>query len=215
MRQYKAPRISKSSVTAESLPPVLPVFASGDPAVGDRVYRFFNQRCEFIGWCSYAIGRKFLIGKLYYKTKGAYRIRSARVRDVTDTQEDGAVRAKEIHIYEKETGALALYALLSVIKAPDLVDLDDRLETAKILRLKVEAYKMNEYNYHNYPKDYKLFSEQFEAKLKTDLQDFIKSKKQEMLAYIDGIILDTQQSRVVEAANVAATGGDWDARGLV
>lgn len=197
MLKYKQKRnIGKSTTTAASIPPVLPDFSEGDPAVDQRVYRFFDQYGEYLGWCPYDTGRKFLLGKLYYKTKGAYRIRSYKLRDGVTP------KGHKIHIYEKETSNLALYAVVRYIVAEDLIDLNDRESLAKSLMENVKQYDMTNWNYDSFPNKHNLFPETLRAKFRDDMQNFLASKKQELLNHLQ----DVANSYVVQRQHTETHG---------
>ena len=183
MIKYKQSRDLKGYTMANAIPPVLPDFAEGDPKVGEHVYRFFGLSGQFLGWCNYETGRKFLMGKLYYKTKGAYCMRSQRIRSATD----GTKQGHKIFIREKDTGSLALYAVDRLIAAKDLIDSEDKESLAKISIEVIQAFDMNHWNYESFPDQYKLIPATMRQKFRDDMKNFLYSKKNELIAHLQDI----------------------------
>lgn len=210
MKRYQESR-KLNEIAAQSDIPIWPEFAPGDPTVGQTVYRFFDRNGKYVGWCDVTIGHKFLMGKLYYKTKGAYRIKTRNSYDARTT--------KKIYIYEKNPGAgcdhLAAYAVKRQIVAEDLIDNTDREALCKLTREQVAAHGFTAWNLTNYPNKYKVIPIDFNTKFQKDLQNFLDAKKQELLDYLDMQIVDVQQAKQLDAVNAAATGDDWSPAGLV
>ena len=137
-----------------------------------------------------------MLGKLYYKTKGAYRIRSHKLRDGV------APKGHKIYIYEKNTTNLALYAVARYIVAEDLMDLNDRESLAKSLMENVKQYDMTNWNYDSFPNKFNLFPETMRAKFRDDMQNFLDSKKQELLDHLQ----DVANSYVVQRQHTETHG---------
>lgn len=190
MKRYQLKRKLNETVAQNDIP-VWPVFESGDPTAGEVIYRFFDRHGNYKGWCSKTEGRKFLMGKLYYKTKGAYKIRSRKSHDSRTT--------RKIFVYEKNTVCLAAYAVLRVLTNEDFVDQNNREELVKISRESVEAFTFTPWNFMSYPNRYRIIPEETKTKLQKDLDNFMKSKKQEILDYLDAQIADIQQSKQINA----------------
>lgn len=208
MKRYQEKR-KLNEIAAQSDIPIWPEFAPGDPTVGQTVYRFFDRNGEYKGWCDATIGHKFLMGKLYYKTKGAYRIKTRNSYDARTT--------KKIYIYQKNPNSscdlLAAYAVKRQVTAEDLIDNTDREALCKLTREQVAAHGFTAWNLTNYPNKYKVIPIEMNTKFQKDMQDFLDSKKKELLDYLDLQIVDVQQSKQINALTSNITG--LEVEGLV
>lgn len=207
MKRYQLKRKMDGEKLAATDIPVWPTFEHRDPDVNEAIYRFFDRNGNYKGWCSKTEGHKFLMGKLYYKTKGAYRIRSRKSYD------DRSIR--KIFVYEKGNNNLAAYVVFRAVTNEDLIEKDDREQLAKISREHMEAFSFTPWNIVGYPNKYKIIPEEFKTKIQKDLQKFMDDKKLELLNYLDTQILDAQRAKQLTAANAVDTGGDWNPSGLV
>ena len=160
---------------APSTVSILPVFnVDSDPVAGQEVARWFDQTGNFLGWTDAVTSRKFLMGKLYYKTKGAYRIKTRR------SHTDRAV--KKIFIYEKASNALAAYVIERQLDKKDLVDLNDKRTLAQVTIEKIQAHGFTHWNFTEYPNPYNVIPAEFKQKLHKDMQEFLNAKKAELIA---------------------------------
>ena len=165
--------------------PVLPGFAEGDPAIDTTVYRWFDPEGKYLGWCSDNDGRKFLYGKLYYKTKGVYQTKTKRSLMTRD--------ARLIHVNEKVTGKLALYGVRRTIVQADLVDFDDKIALITASRTAIQDFEMSRYNYTQFPNNYQVIPIAMRRKFEKDMDEFLLSKKKELIDY-----LNTYESSLTE-----------------
>jgi len=206
MKRYQVKR-KLNEIAAQSDIPIWPEFAPGDPVVNQVVYRFFDRNGEYKGWCDATVGHKFLMGKLYYKTKGAYRIKTRKSYDSRTT--------KKIYIYEKDpvNDRLAAYVVKRPVVAEDLIDNTDRESLCKLTREQVEAYGFSAWNFTNYPNKYKVIPIEVNTKFQKDMQDFLDAKKKELIDYLDMQIVDVQQSKQINALTSDITG--LEVEGLV
>jgi len=206
MKRYQVKR-KLNEIAAQSDIPIWPEFAPGDPVVNQVVYRFFDRNGEYKGWCDATVGHKFLMGKLYYKTKGAYRIKTRKSYDSRTT--------KKIYVYEKDpvNDRLAAYVVKRPVVAEDLIDNTDRESLCKLAREQVEAYGFSAWNFTNYPNKYKVIPIEVNTKFQKDMQDFLDAKKKELIDYLDMQIVDVQQSKQINALTSDITG--LEVEGLV
>jgi len=206
MKRYQVKR-KLNEIAAQSDIPIWPEFAPGDPVVNQVVYRFFDRNGEYKGWCDATVGHKFLMGKLYYKTKGAYRIKTRKSYDSRTT--------KKIYIYEKDpvNDRLAAYVVKRPVVAEDLIDNTDRESLCKLTREQVEAYGFSAWNFTSYPNKYKVIPIEVNTKFQKDMQDFLDAKKKELIDYLDMQIVDVQQSKQINALTSDITG--LEVEGLV
>jgi hypothetical protein len=206
MKRYQVKR-KLNETAAQNDIPIWPEFAPGDPVVNQVVYRFFDRNGEYKGWCDATVGHKFLMGKLYYKTKGAYRIKTRKSYDSRTT--------KKIYVYEKDpvNDRLAAYVVKRPVVAEDLIDNTDRESLCKLTREQVEAYGFSAWNFTSYPNKYKVIPIDFNTKFQKDMQDFLDAKKKELVDYLDMQIVDVQQSKQINALTSDITG--LEVEGLV
>ena len=206
MKRYQVKR-KLNETAAQNDIPIWPEFAPGDPVVNQVVYRFFDRNGEYKGWCDATVGHKFLMGKLYYKTKGAYRIKTRKSYDSRTT--------KKIYVYEKDpvNDRLAAYVVKRPVVAEDLIDNTDREALCKLTREQVEAYGFSAWNFTSYPNKYKVIPIDFNTKFQKDMQDFLDAKKKELVDYLDMQIVDVQQSKQINALTSDITG--LEVEGLV
>lgn len=207
MKQYQKKRNLSSERPATQTLPVLPDFAASDPSVGELVYRWFDQNGNYLGWTGYDTGRKFLLGKLYYKTKGAYKIRTLNSHTSRTT--------KKIYIREKDTHNLAAYAVLRTIEDDDLIDSNDREALCKITLEKLNAHTFSVYYYDNYPNPYKVIPDEMRSKIQKDMQNFLASKQQELIDYVQNAMNDERKAKQTLTEGTESTNGEWIIDGLV
>ena len=201
MKQYQKKRKINDILAPTSLD-VLPTFETCDPVEGTTVYIWYDKEGEYQGWCDIATGKKFLLGKLYYKTKGAYRIRTRRSHDNREVQ--------KISIYQKNSSLLAAFAVCRRIVKEDLIELNDREGLAKITLEAVEKHQFTAWNFSDYPNQYGIVPIEIRTKFQKDLQDFLISKKKELTDYLQLQITDAQQAKVITAKNTEVLAGEWD-----
>ena len=205
MKRYQESR-KLNEIAAQGDIPIWPEFAPGDPTVQQVVYRFFDRNGNYKGWCDVTVGHKFLMGKLYYKTKGAYRIKTRNSYDARTT--------KKIYIYEKNSGAgcdrLAAYAVKRQIVAEDLIDNEDREALCKLTRDQVDGYGFTAWNFSSFPNKYKVIPIDFNTKFQKDMQNFLDAKKKELIDYLDEKIVQEQQAKHIIAKSAELTGNDWN-----
>lgn len=207
MKQYQKKRDLSSERPATQTLPVMPDFAAGDPSVGELVYRWFDQNGNYLGWTGYDTGRKFLLGKLYYKTKGAYKIRTSNSYSNRN--------AKKICIREKDTHNLAAYAVRRTIEDKDLIDIDDKKALLKITLDGIQNHGFNAWNYTNFPDKYKMIPNAVREQLNTHMANCMKQMKLELENYINGQINDIQNAEVVASRATNATKGKWNFGGAI
>ena len=176
MKKYQQQR-NVSGEKKGTLCPFQPEYAAGDPATGVVVYRWFDTEGKYLGWCDFTTGRKFLYGKLYYQSKGKYQTKTRKSL--------GSSHAKKIFIYEKGTDNLALYGVSRVITQEDLIDLSDKTALIKVTRDAIKSFQMCAYNFQEYPNKYQVIPLTMRRKFEADIKEFLASKKQELIAYLD------------------------------
>jgi len=206
MKAYQKKRDLREAPASNDLP-ILPAFETCDPAVGDAVYRWFDKSGNYLGWCSYEVGRKFLVGKLYYKTKGAFTIKTRR------SYENRSVR--KIYICPKGTNFLAAYVILRTIREKDLIELSDRESLATMTLEVIKKHHFTSYNFTTFPDEFKIVPNEIREKFAIDMQKFLADKKQELVDYLQFQIADSRKAKEVFAQGTESTNNEWVIEGLV
>jgi hypothetical protein len=183
MKRYQQ-NIRPDSVPASASLPIYPQFNSGDPDFGNNPSVFisvwFDKDGKYVGWTDTETARKFLLGKLYYKTKGAYKIKTSRAYDSSRHSHD-----RNITIYEKSSGRPAAYAQTRVIQKHELIDMNDRSVTIPAAIEEIKKFNMNNYNFTNFPNTYEIVPSEFRNKFAKDFQEFLNMKKKELIDYCE------------------------------
>ena len=183
MKRYQQ-NISPNLVTAATSLPIYPQLNSGDPDFGNTpsvfIFVWFDKDGKYLGWVDTETARKFLLGKLYYKTKGAYKIKTSRAYDSSRHSHD-----RNITIYEKSSGRPAAYAQTRLIHKHELIDMNDRSVTIPAAIQEIKKFTMNNYNFSSYPNTFKILPDEFRNKFSNDFQEFLKMKKKELIDYCE------------------------------
>ena len=124
MKQYQKDLNSMPHLKATTACPVMPVIAGFDAPADRIVSLVYDNNFKYVGWTETETVKKFLLTKLYYKTKGAYSVRSAD-RHHSDRN------LKDIYVKEKSTGKVAFVFRNRKLTALDIIDGDDKVERAK------------------------------------------------------------------------------------
>ena len=146
MKAYRKPIIFKGTTTTQV--PILPdMNMTDDPQQGRVTYLVYAPTGDYLGFSDDEQVRKYLYGKLYYKTKGAYSTHNTKVDNFDKTQ-------RKIFVYLKTTRAIALYLHRRIITELDLIDTADKSSHAAYTLQKVKDTSFNFNNISN-------FSDQF------------------------------------------------------
>ena len=170
MKRYKQNRKIDENASKNALA-VLPAFASEEPKVNETVCRYYDGQGNYLGYTDLETTRKFLYGKLYYKTKGAYRIKKRRSYNDRNTTVTS--------IYEKDSCLLATQVVTRPLTAKDLIDSDDKEELTKLALETAKAWSINYYNLNEYPDEFKLLGDRNEMQklLIKEHEEFIAARK--------------------------------------
>ena len=147
---------------------VLPDLETGlDPKVGDTSVLIFNHKGDYIGWCSPEAMKKFLYGKLYYKTKGMFSINTAKNRRYSG-------KDKTVSIKEKTTGNIALIAVTKILEDADMVDATNTKEKAIYqLNHEIQPLEINRYNYNQIPDKYDVLGSKFKVEIGKEAEAYM------------------------------------------
>jgi hypothetical protein len=195
MKSYQKDRKLDRSYTAGNVVSILPTFSPGEPAVGVPVARWYTPEGKFMGWTDAEVSRKFLYGGLYYKTKGFYSIKSKQL-----TNRAG----KKFYVTEKTSCKLAAYAVMRSLTDTDMIDEDNKLETAKIGLSQVMSYGWNYYNMDSFPDTYKLLPTDYRRKIADMREEFVEKMKQQTIKEFQNLI----DAEMVQRQHVETHGVD-------
>ena len=184
MKRYKQKRTINEIASKNALT-VLPAFASEEPKVNEAICRYYDAEGNYIGYTDVETTRKFLYGKLYYKTKGAYRIKKRRSHSDRNTTVTS--------IYEKNANLLVAQVVTRVLTAKDLIDTEDKEELTKIALETAKAWSINYYNLNDYPDEFKLLGDRNEMQklLMKEHEEFIVARKAFIVKQFQNLV-DTQ-----------------------
>jgi hypothetical protein len=162
--------------------PVLPVLSKDDVPVDVEKAFAYDNNGNYLGHAEVADVKKFLLTRLYYKTKGAYSVKTRRYYSDCYT----------INIYEKGTSNIALLFRCRKLKVEDTIDADDKLEQVRysleneFKDFKVSSYQMGHWSIPTADK-FNLTTE-FRKELEIEIRAVIEAKKQKMLNHLNSFI---------------------------
>lgn len=162
--------------------PVLPVLSKDDVPAGVEKAFAYDNNGNYLGHAEVADVKKFLLTRLYYKTKGAYSVRTRRRHNDYYT----------IDIYEKGTSNLALLFRCYSLNAIDVIDADDKLEQVRyaleneVNNFKVHSYQMGMWSVPTV--DRFNLTRKFHEELDLEIRAAVEAKKQKMLNHLNNFI---------------------------
>jgi len=165
--------------------PVLPVLSKDDVPAGIEKAFAYDNNGNYLGHAEIADVKKFLLTRLYYKTKGAYNVKTRR-QYYRDSE------GQTISIFEKGTSNTALLFQYRTLKADDIIDADDKLEQIRyaleneLNDFKVSSYQMGHWSIPTADK-FNLTHE-FRKELEIEVRAVIEAKKQKMLNHLNSFI---------------------------
>jgi len=174
MLKYKQKRDLSTERPATSGLSFYPTFETCEPTIGIVITRFYNQHGDYLGWCDAEVSKKFFYGKLYYKTKGAYTIKTRRCYRNRST--------RKIYIYEKATGLLAAYAVQRALTDADNVDLSDKRKLATVTLDSFKTMQLTPWSLDSFADPYSIVPKEIRVKFRSDLANFIELKRNELIA---------------------------------
>lgn len=204
MKRY-AEKVSINNPSSEAVS-YLPALNTSEPLPGVRIARYYDNNGNYLGWADEETNRKYIYGKLYYKTKGAYKVSSRRYS--YDNRVD-----KKISIDDKQTGKTVAYIVLRPLNADDFIDKSDRASVARAAFEGLLNYNFNGYNLETFPDKYNIFRE-LREKITQDHHNFIKEKRQEILDFALKMEAAELNARKVFTEATADTDGDWNMKGF-
>jgi len=181
MKLYQKQLTSISS-RASKCCPVLPALSKDDVPAGVEKAFAYDNNGNYLGHAEVADVKKFLLTRLYYKTKGAYNVKTRR-----QYRDDYT-----ISIYEKGTSDTALRFHCRKLKADDIIDADDKLEQVRYsLENELNDFKVFSYQMGNWSiptADKFNLTHEFRKELEIEVRAVIEAKKQKMLNHLNSFI---------------------------
>lgn len=174
MLKYKQKRDLSDENKAPAGLSFYPTFETCEPTIGISIVRFYSLHGEYLGWCTDEVAKKFFYGKLYYKTKGAYTIKTRRSYRRRAT--------RKIYIYEKASKGLAAYAVKRALDDNDMVDTSDKraLAVSTLNYFKTMSYYASGLDSFHDP--YSIVPNEIRNKFRNDLANFVELKRNELIA---------------------------------
>ena len=174
MLKYKQKRDLSDESKAPTGLSFYPTFETCEPTIGISIVRFYSMHGDYLGWCTDEVAKKFFYGKLYYKTKGAYTIKTRRCYRNRST--------RKIYIYEKATGLLAAYAVQRALTDADNVDLSDKRKLAAVTLDSFKTMQLTAWSLDSFADPYSIVPNEIRVKFRSDLANFIELKRNELIA---------------------------------
>ena len=180
MKSYQK-QLKALSWRASKCCPVLPALSKDDVPAGIEKAFAYDNNGNYLGHAEVADVKKFLLTRLYYKTKGAYNVKTRRQYD-----------EYTINIYEKGTSNTALLFQCRKLKADDVIDADDKLEQVRYaLENELKDFKVSSYQMGNWSiptVDKFNLTHEFRKELEIEVRAVIEAKKQKMLNHLNSFI---------------------------
>jgi len=183
MQQYKQAIKVQDYEKADHTAPIYDSLSTNTPLVGSEYSIWYDANGTYIGHTTVEIAKKYVLGKLYYKTKNKatnkspYRISSNRVNRYRDNN--------KIYKVHTNAGRIALQIHFVTITNKHLIDLDNIDQTTELSIAKVEAFEPSAYNYCSYPDEFKLLKNfDYKKKFEEQVKELLREQKQEILAYL-------------------------------
>lgn len=182
MKSYQK-QLKAFSSRASKCCPVLPALSKDDVPAGVEKAFAYDNNGNYLGHAEVADVKKFLLTRLYYKTKGAYNVKTGR-RYGSDEY--------TINIYEKDTRNTALQFQCRKLKADDIIDVDDKLEQVRYaIENELKGFKIYSYQMGNWSiptVDKFNLTHEFRKELEVEIRAVIEAKKQKMLNHLNSFI---------------------------
>ena len=183
MQQYKqaiqVPNYDKADHTA----PIYDILSTNTPLVGDEYSIWYDNNGNYIGHTTVEIAKKYVLGKLYYKTKNKetkkspYTIASNRVNRYRDNNKVYKIRTNGARI--------ALQIHFVTITDKHLIDVANIDQTTELSITKVQAFEPSIYNYCSYPDEFKLLKNfDYKQKFEQQVKELLLQQKQEILTHL-------------------------------
>lgn len=133
---------------ADSLPPKLPKYTTGDAPVDDpEVACVFSNEGTYMGWTTEKIMKGYLYGNIYYHTKRALSISTSVIQGTS---------LKLRKLSDKKTSEVLLAFKIGAISELDNLDKDSLLEKARYSlahEINGSNNRICDYNFEEYLKD--------------------------------------------------------------
>lgn len=176
MKQY-AKSIPVSHTAAAAAPVYFDLFKEVEPVIDSTVAFVYDHQGRYLGWSNPEPVRKYLYGKLYYRTKRAYRVTSNRRRYGVD---------RKYVILTRDSGLTALVIHQRKVTADILVDLDCVSSVTDAALKAVQDFKPTYWSFCNYPDQYKLLEPaKFNTKFQNEFNEMVARQKQEVIEYLN------------------------------
>jgi hypothetical protein len=183
MQQYKQAIKIQDYEKADHTAPIYDSLSTNTPLVDSEYSIWYDNNGTYIGHTTVEIAKKYVLGKLYYKTKNKdtkkspYTISSNRVNRYRDYNKVYKIRTT--------AGRYALQIHFVTITNKHLIDVDNIDQTTELSIAKVEAFEPSAYNYCSYPDEFKLLKNfDYKQKFEQQVKELLREQKQEILAYL-------------------------------
>jgi hypothetical protein len=183
MQQYKQAIKVQDYEKADHTAPIYDILSTNTPLINNEYSIWYDNNGSYIGHTTVEVAKKYVLGKLYYKTKNKdtkkspYTISSNRVNQYRNN-----IKTYKIHTSTKR---IALQICFVTITDKHLIDLDNIDQTTELAIAKVEAFQPSVYNYYSYPDEFKLLKNfKYKEKFEQQIKELLCEQKKEILAYL-------------------------------
>ena len=184
MQQYKQAIKIHDYDKADHTAPIYDILSTNTPLVGAEYSIWYDNNGNYIGHTTVEIAKKYVLGKLYYKTKNKetkkspYTIASNRVNRYRDNNKVYKVRTNGARI--------ALQIHFVTITDKHLIDVANIDQTTELSITKVQAFEPSAYNYCSYPDEFKLLKNfDYKQKFEQQVKQLLQQQKQEILEHLE------------------------------
>ena len=184
MQQYKQAIKIHDYDKADHTAPIYDILSTNTPLVGAEYSIWYDNNGNYIGHTTVEIAKKYVLGKLYYKTKNKetkkspYTIASNRVNRYRDNAKVYKVRTNGTRI--------ALQIHFVTITDKHLIDVANIDQTTELSITKVQAFEPSIYNYCSYPDEFKLLKNfDYILKFEQQVKQLLQQQKQEILEHLE------------------------------
>jgi hypothetical protein len=161
--------------------PCYPDFPSGLPPVYEKVYLFYDNTGQFLGWTTIEAGNKFIY-TTGYRTGNMYKI-------VTKDHQNNPINPKGNYVtikylVEKIGYKIALFMIEAELTPFDLAEANDKMAQVQATLDTLRTMTLNQYNYKNINDPFKILDVEIKknlAVLEPQLQE-VKKKEQALEA---------------------------------
>lgn len=185
MQQYKQAIKIHDYDKADHTAPIYDILSTSTPLVGAEYSIWYDNNGNYIGHTTVEIAKKYVLGKLYYKTKNKETKKSPYTIDSNRVSRYGYNNREKIYKI-RTSGRIALQIHFVTITDKHLIDVANIDQTTELSIAKVQAFEPSVYNFNSYPDEYKLLKNfDYKKKFEEQIKQLLQQQKQEILEHLE------------------------------